>query len=215
MADSRKRAASYIWTPHQERPTGRQMVELAYLADRAGWRFVFSCIYTDAGDASAGPASERPGFGRMLRDAAARKFDVLMVSSIEQLGRSLEDLAATLAVLQTAGVALYVKEQAIDPTTPAGEALFRMARIFADAEQAMRRARLRAGIARARQGGKRLGRPKVDPARAAAIRASLAGGASIRRTAKLHGVGVSTVQRLKAMPAGEEPAVDPGVDRRA
>jgi DNA invertase Pin-like site-specific DNA recombinase len=64
----------------------------------------------------------------------------------------------------------------------------------------MNRARVQAGIDRAREAG-RLGRPKIAPELADAIRASLAIGLSVRRTAKLHGVGVSTVQRLKAMSA--------------
>jgi transposase len=55
---------------------------------------------------------------------------------------------------------------------------------------------VQAGIDRAREAD-RLGRPKTDAAVADAIRASLANGMSIRKTAKLHGVGISTVQRLK------------------
>jgi len=42
-----------------------------------------------------------------------------------------------------------------------------------------------------------LGRPQIDLERNEAIRESLASGLSIRKTAKLHGVGISTVQRLK------------------
>jgi DNA invertase Pin-like site-specific DNA recombinase len=65
----------------------------------------------------------------------------------------------------------------------------------------MIRARAQAGVNRARQNvsrsGKPLGRPKTDATIAAAIRASLAAGISIRQAAKLHSVGVSTVQRVK------------------
>ena len=42
------------------------------------------------------------------------------------------------------------------------------------------------------------GRPKTDATIVGAIRASLAAGISIRKAAKLHGVGISTVQRVKA-----------------
>jgi hypothetical protein len=66
----------------------------------------------------------------------------------------------------------------------------------------MIRARAQAGVNRARQNGSRsgkpLGRPKTDARVIAEIRASLATGVSIRKAAKLHGVGVSTVQRIKA-----------------
>jgi DNA invertase Pin-like site-specific DNA recombinase len=83
-----------------------------------------------------------------------------------------------------------------------------MAGIFAEAERAMLRERLRAGIARSRQNGKRLGRPQIDPGRAAAIRASLAGGLSIRKAAEQHGVGISTVQRLKKSEGSYRPFGD-------
>lgn len=58
-------------------------------------------------------------------------------------------------------------------------------------------ARVQAGIDRARAKGKRMGRPTVDTVTAAAVRASLAAGVSIRKAAALHRVGISTVQRLK------------------
>jgi DNA invertase Pin-like site-specific DNA recombinase len=85
--------------------------------------------------------------------------------------------------------------------------------ILAEAERAMIRERVQAGINRARGAGKRLGRPKIDAQLADAIRAALASGLSIRRAAKLHGVGVSTVQRLKAASrdrgSGDPPGMRP------
>jgi DNA invertase Pin-like site-specific DNA recombinase len=199
MPETRKRAASYIWASRPEERTGLQTAEFIYVAHNAGWKVV--AHYKDIG-------GERPEFDRMMRDTAERKFDVLMAWSIERLGRNLRDLVATLGQLQTAGVDLYLKEQTIDTTTPEGQALFQMAGIFADAEGAMRRQHLRAGIARARQSGKRLGRPQIDSGRAAAIRASLASGLSIRKAAKQHGVGISTVQRLKKGEGSHRPSGD-------
>jgi hypothetical protein len=68
--------------------------------------------------------------------------------------------------------------------------------------QPMIRARAQAGANGARQNGSRSGkppgRPKTDATIVGAIRASLAAGISIRKAAKLHGVGISTVQRVKA-----------------
>ena len=46
--------------------------------------------------------------------------------------------------------------------------------------------------------GTRLGRPTLNTKVAAAIRTSLTAGLSIRKAAQLHGVGISTVQRVKA-----------------
>src|SRR5712692_1295236 len=166
MTDTRKRAAIYIRASSPEERTGLQFAEFAYIANRAGWHL--AAHYKDIDDPGAQTGGERPQFDRMLRDAAQHKFDVLMTWSIERLGHSLQDLVTTLVQLQNAGVDLYLKEQAIDTTTAPGRALFQMAGIFAEAERAMRRERLRTGIARARQSGKRFGRPKIDSGRAGA-----------------------------------------------
>ncbi len=56
--------------------------------------------------------------------------------------------------------------------------------------------RVRAGLARARSEGTTLGRPKISATVEAAIRATLASGTGMLKTAKLHGVGCGTVQRI-------------------
>ncbi|MGH7088372.1 MAG: recombinase family protein [Stellaceae bacterium] len=78
--------------------------------------------------------------------------------------------------------------------------VYGMLGVFAEFERDMIAARVQAGIDRARAKGKQMGRPTVDTATTAAVRASLAAGVSIRKAAALHRVGVSTVQRLKAAP---------------
>jgi DNA invertase Pin-like site-specific DNA recombinase len=96
------------------------------------------------------------------------------------------------------GVDLYLHKQAIDTSTPAGKALFQMIGVFSEFEVDMIRERTRAGLNRARDKGKRLGRPPLDTARTAAVRQALSDGVSIRRTARDLKVSVSTVQRIKA-----------------
>ena len=77
-----------------------------------------------------------------------------------------------------------------------------MLSVFAEFEREMIRERTVAGLARARAQGKRLGRPPVTRGQAAAVRRSLDAGVSIRKTAALHHVGVSTVQRIKTQVSG-------------
>jgi DNA invertase Pin-like site-specific DNA recombinase len=71
----------------------------------------------------------------------------------------------------------------------------------APAGKAMFQIRVRAGLARARSEGTTLGRPKTPAAVEAAIRATLASGVGMLKTAKLHGVGCGTVQRIAASAA--------------
>ena len=93
----------------------------------------------------------------MLKDAVRRRFDVLMVWSIDRLGRSVLHVANALAELDAAGVALYSDQQAIDSTTPIGRAMIQMASVFGEQERQIIRSRVLAGLDRVRQQGKKLG----------------------------------------------------------
>ena len=93
----------------------------------------------------------------MLKDAVRRRFDVLMVWSIDRLGCSVLHVANALAELDAAGVALYSDQQAIDSTTPMGRAMIQMASVFGEQERQIIRGRVLAGLDRVRQQGKKLG----------------------------------------------------------
>lgn len=73
-----------------------------------------------------------------------------------------------------------------------------MLAIFAEFERAMIVDRVRAGLARARASGKRLGRPTLPMETVARIRHELQAGHGIHRTAKIIGVGVGSVQKVRA-----------------
>jgi DNA invertase Pin-like site-specific DNA recombinase len=123
-----------------------------------------------------------------------------MAWSVDRLGRSLQDLVAFLSELHALGVDLFLHQQGVDTTTPAGKALFQMMGVFAEFERAMIQERVKSGLERARAQGKRLGRPATDARKVEAIIEGLrAGGVGIIKLAKLHGVGVGTVQRIKAV----------------
>jgi DNA invertase Pin-like site-specific DNA recombinase len=101
--------------------------------------------------------------------------------------------------LEATGVDLYLDQQNIDTTTPAGKLLFQVTGAFAEFERSMIRLRVNAGLVRARAQGKRLGRPRLAAATEQAIRAALAeGGKGMLKIAAEHGVGSGTVQRIKA-----------------
>jgi DNA invertase Pin-like site-specific DNA recombinase len=73
----------------------------------------------------------------MLTDANRRKFDVVMSWAIDRLGRSLIDLLGTIQHLEACGVDLYLDQQAIDTTTPAGKLMFQITGAFAEFERSM------------------------------------------------------------------------------
>jgi DNA invertase Pin-like site-specific DNA recombinase len=187
-----KQAAMYLRVSTDKQSCDMQRAELEAIAARAGWEIV--AIYQDEGVSGAKGRDQRPQFDRMLKDAARRKFNVLMAWSVDRLGRSLQDLINSMSDWQAAGVDLYLREQAVDTTTPGGRALFQMMGVFAEFERAMIRQRVQAGIDRAKANGKRLGRPPADTT---AITQELAGGTSLRKTAARLGVSLSTVKRAR------------------
>jgi DNA invertase Pin-like site-specific DNA recombinase len=191
-----KRAALYLRVSTREQSTAMQRAALEEIAGRRGWQIV--AVYEDAGISGAKGRDKRPQFDGMLKDASRRKFDVVMAWAIDRMGRSLRHLLDTIEHLDATGVDLYLDQSNIDTTVPAGRLLFQITGAFAEFERSMIRTRVQGGIDRVKAAGKRLGRPTTDAKVAAAVRASLAAGVSIRKAAELHPVSISTVQRIKA-----------------
>jgi DNA invertase Pin-like site-specific DNA recombinase len=184
-----------VSTDHQT--TENQERELREIAERMGWIVVE--VYKDQGVSGAKGRNGRPAFDALCKDAARRRFDMIMAWSVDRLGRSLQDLVAFLSELHALGIDLFLHQQGVDTTTPAGKALFQMMGVFAEFERAMIRERVKSGLERAKAQGKTLGRRPIDSKKEAAIRADLlAAKAGIMKLAAAHGVGVGTVQRIKA-----------------
>jgi DNA invertase Pin-like site-specific DNA recombinase len=76
-----------------------------------------------------------------------------MAWSVDRLGRSLQDLVAFLSEIHAAGVDLFLHQQGLDTTTPAGKALFQMMGVFAEFERSIIQERVRAGLRRAKDDG--------------------------------------------------------------
>jgi DNA invertase Pin-like site-specific DNA recombinase len=189
-----KRAAIYVRVSTDKQTVENQLRELRQIAERRGWQVVEE--YQDAGTSGAKRRDSRPGLDRMLRDASRRRFDVVMAWAIDRLGRSLIDLLGTIQALEACGVDLYLDQQSIDTTTPAGRLMFQVTGAFAEFERSMIRQRVRAGLRRAVERGKRLGRPKIDAALEKRIQSQLRAGKGMLAVARDIGVGTGTVQRI-------------------
>jgi DNA invertase Pin-like site-specific DNA recombinase len=196
MATKTKRAALYLRVSTDGQTTENQRLALEAVAAQRGW--VVVATYDDAGISGAKGRDKRPGLDKLLTDAARARFDVVMAWAMDRLGRSLADLIDTLRTLEAGHVDLFLHQQAIDTTTPAGRMFFHITGTFAEFERDMIRSRVNAGLDRARAKGTRLGRPPVGAKTEVAIRDRLATGEGMLKVAKALGVGVSTVQRVKA-----------------
>ena len=150
-----KRAVLYLRVSTIEQTTANQERELREIAARMGCEIVK--VYKDHGISGAKGRDKRPAFDALCRDAAQRKFDVVMAWSVDRLGRSLQDLVAFLSELHALRIDLFLHQQGLDTTTPAGKALFQMMGVFAEFERSIIAERVRSGIKRVRSEGKRLG----------------------------------------------------------
>jgi DNA invertase Pin-like site-specific DNA recombinase len=195
-----KRVGLYLRVSTDDQTVENQRQALTAACEARGWRIVEE--FVDNGVSGSKGRDKRPGFDKLIKAATRRQIDVVAAWSMDRLGRSLQDLVGFLSELNAVGCDLYLERQAVDTTTPAGRALFQMLGVFAEFERSIIVERVNAGIARARvkgtKSGKAIGRPVVGRRRIDAVRAELEKGTGILKTARLVGVGVSVVQRIKA-----------------
>jgi len=191
-----KRIAIYARVSTDSQSTDNQVRELRQVAERHGWSVVAE--FVDQGISGARGRDRRPQFDALLRGVARREFDLVAAWSVDRLGRSLQDLVGFLGDLQAKRVDLYLQQQALDTTTPAGRMLFQMLGVFAEFERSLIQARVNAGLARARAKGVRLGRPRTSVKVEERIRELASQGVGKQKTARTLGVGVSVVQRVLA-----------------
>ena len=191
-----KRAVLYLRVSTLDQTTANQERELCEIAARMGCEIVK--VYKDHGISGAKERDQRPAFDALCRDATKRQFDMVMAWSVDRLGRSLKDLVAFLSELHALHIDLFLRQQRLDTRTAAGKAMFQMMGVFAEFERTIIQERVRAGLARAKSEGKRLGRPPIAPALEKRIREALAirGRPGVRVIAKRFGVDPGTVQRI-------------------
>ena len=111
-------------------------------------------------------------------------------------GKKRTDLLATLQELEHLGVGFVSLTEALDLTTPAGRAMAGLLAIFAEFEREILRDRTRAGLAHARENGKRLGRPATAALHSAEIRTLHRAGVSKSEIARRLQIGRTSVRRI-------------------
>ena len=186
-----RRAAIYARVSTGEQTPEPQLLRLRELAGRAGYEVVGEYVETVSGASTA-----RPELDRMMKDAARRRFDVLLVFDVSRLGRSLTQLVGLFEALRAMSVDLILDRQGVDTNTPAGRALLGMAAVFAEFERAMIVERTRAGMERARARGAQIGRAPTRDGTVAAIRSLRAQGRSMDGIARDLKIGKGVAQRV-------------------
>jgi DNA invertase Pin-like site-specific DNA recombinase len=169
-----------------------QVRELREYATRRGWNV--SAEYLDTG--WSGAKASRPELDRLMKDAALRRFDSVLVWKLDRFGRSVRNCLDGIEALRSSGVRFLAVSQSIDTdeSNPTARLLLHILASVAEFERELIRERVRAGIKSAKHKGKKLGRKRVVFDRSKAIEMHQAG-TSMREIAAALGVGVGTIHR--------------------
>lgn len=121
--------------------TGREVVE----------------VYVDHG--ISGTKASRPELNRLMADAAAGKFESVVVWKFDRFARSSSHLLKALETFQSRGISFASVTESVDTNTPMGKMVFTVLSAVAEMERSLTVERIRAGMRNARAKGSKIGRP--------------------------------------------------------
>lgn len=143
---------------------------------------------------ATGSQTDRPGLMQALE--FAREGDTLVVWKLDRLGRSVKHLVELVATMEARGINFRSLTDNIDTGTPAGRFFFHVMASLAEMERELTVERTRAGLAVAKQLGRKGGRkPKMTDSKIESAKKLLASGVPPRDVAKNLGVSIPTLYR--------------------
>lgn len=167
-----------------------QLMALRAHATQRGWQVVEE--FVDRGVSSG--KERRPALDRLMKTAWAGHFQVVLVWRFDRFARSVKHLVAALETFRSLHVEFVSLQEQLDTATPLGQAMFTIIGAMAQLERDIIGERVKAGLARAKARGIRLGRPRV-PVVAAELAALREQGLSVGAMARRLRCSRSTVRR--------------------
>ena len=186
-----KRVALYVRVSTNDQTCENQLLDLRRYAKERGW--VVAEEYEDKG--VSGTKASRPGLDKAMDAARKKRFDVLLVWRFDRFARSVKHLVLTLEELRSLGIDFISYQENIDTSSALGQAIFTIIAAMAALERNIIIERVHAGLRRARQNGKRLGRPlvNIDADKVLMMRGD---GKSMRQIAKVLGTNQTQVFKV-------------------
>ncbi len=179
------RAAIYCRVNSDAQTVDNKLVELrAYAATR---QWTVTGEHLDEG--ISGSKDRRPALDAVMAEARRGRIDVICVWSLDRFGRSLAHVVTAVQELHERGVAFVSLKEGLDLSTAAGRLQLHILSALSEFERARLIERTRAGLARARRQGTRLGR---RPVRLAAAKLAEVAHLPVRAAAQQLGVSVNT-----------------------
>jgi len=183
-----KRIAIYARVSTTDQSTESQLLDLRRYTRERGWNIFRE--YVDEG--VSGTKDSRPALNDLMNDAKKRRFDVVLVWRFDRFARSTKHLILALEEFRNLGIDFVSYQENIDTSSPLGSAIFTIISAVAQLERDIIAERVKAGLRRAKENGKKLGRPKAE-VDGEAIQRLRSEGLSLRAIAKEVNVSRTTV----------------------
>ena len=190
--NSTPRIAIYARVSTTDQSTDSQLLDLRrYVSDR-GWQIFRE--YCDNG--ISGTKDSRPALNELMADAKKRRFDTVLVWRFDRFARSTKHLILSLEEFKNLGIDFVSYQENIDTSSPLGSAIFTIISAVAQLERDIIAERVKAGLRRAKENGRRLGRPKGTALDIERIHRLRTEGLSLQQIAKKVNTSKTTVSRL-------------------
>jgi len=188
--NSTPRVALYARVSTTDQSTESQLLDLRRYVSERDWNIFKE--YVDEG--ISGSKDSRPALNELMNDAKKRRFDVVLVWRFDRFARSTKHLILALEEFKNLGIDFVSYQENIDTSSPLGSAIFTIISAVAQLERDIIAERVKAGLRRAKENGKKLGRPskKVDRYEIRRLRSE---GRSLRQIAAELNVSKNTVAR--------------------
>jgi len=188
-----KRIAIYARVSTTDQSTESQLLDLRRYVRERGWNIYKE--YVDEG--VSGTKDSRPALNELMNDAKKRRFDVLLVWRFDRFARSTKHLILALEEFKNLGIDFVSYQENIDTSSPLGSAIFTIISAVAQLERDIIAERVKAGLRRAKERGRRIGRPKISVDEGEILRLR-AGGHSLREIAQQAGISHTKVAQIIA-----------------
>ncbi len=188
--DSTPRVALYARVSTTDQSTDSQLLDLRRYVSERGWNIFKE--YVDEG--ISGTKDSRPALNQLMNDAKKRRFDVVLVWRFDRFARSTKHLILALEEFKNLGIDFVSYQENIDTSSPLGSAIFTIISAVAQLERDIIAERVKAGLRRAKENGRKLGRPRAEVSKGEIYRLH-SHGLSLRQIATQLNISKSTVAR--------------------
>lgn len=201
-----KRIAIYARVSTTDQTCDSQLRDLREYCRARGWQHVTE--YVDEG--ISGTTDRRPALDELMGAVKKRGVDVVVVAAFDRFGRSVRHLVDTLELFRHLDVEFISLREQIDTGSPLGQAVFTIIAAIAQLERSLLVERVKAGLRRARDQGKHIGRPRLQ-VQERRLESVLSRRLTSRLAAKELGISQSSFLRLaRAYNEGVSSSVEAG-----